>query len=64
MGMGIGHLISGTVKQNCQNTNLNRYLQMEAFPFSRKNANKTHRKNMISKAGIFIFLYGDVSKNN
>ena len=64
MGMSIGHFISGTVKQNCQNKNLNRYLQMEPFPFSGKNANKTHRENMISKAGIFIFLYGDAPKNN
>lgn len=63
MGMSIGHFISGTVKQNCQTKNLNRYLQMEPFPFTTQKANKKHRENMISKAGIFIFLYGDMPEN-
>ena len=66
MGMSIGHFISGTVKQNCKDKNLNRYLQMEPFPFTSKEANEKHREDMISKAGIFIFIYGDdedITKN-
>lgn len=63
MGMSIGHFISGTVKQNCKNKNLNRYLLMEPFPFTSKAANEKHREDMISKAGIFIFIYGDIENN-
>lgn len=60
MGMSIGHFISGTIKKNCIGKNLNRYLQMEPFPFSDPVANSIHRKSIISKAGIFIFIYGDI----
>lgn len=60
MGMSIGHFISGTIKQKCKNKNLNRYLQMEPFPFTDREANDKHREDMINKAGIFIFIYGDV----
>lgn len=65
MGMSIGNFICGSVKEACsENKNLNRYLQMEPFPFTSPEANKKHRKDMISKAGIFIFLYGDNEENN
>lgn len=63
MGMSIGHFISGTIKEMCKGKNLNRYLQMEPFPFSSAEANKRHRENMINKAGIFIFIYGDTGAN-
>ena len=63
MGMSIGHFICGTVKQNCQGSNVSRYLQMEPFPFTNAEANRRHREEMISKAGIFIFIYGDVDGN-
>lgn len=59
MGMSIGHFISGTVKEKCGEKNLNRYLQMEPFPFTSQEDNQKHRENMINKAGIFIFLFGD-----
>lgn len=59
MGMSIGHFISGSVKQFCKGKNLNRYLQMEPFPFTNSIDNDIHRRQMIDKAGIFIFLYGD-----
>lgn len=59
MGMSIGHFISGTIKQKCINKNINRYLQMEPFPFTSKEDNQKHRENIMNKAGIFIFLFGD-----
>ena len=59
MGMSIGHFISGTIKQMCRGKNLNRYLLMEPFPFTSQEANENHRMDMIGKAGIFIFIYGD-----
>ncbi len=59
MGMSIGHFISGTIKQKCIGKNINRYLQMEPFPFTSQEDNQKHRENMINKAGIFIFLFGD-----
>ncbi len=59
MGMSIGHFISGTVKKLCSGKNLNRYLQMEPFPFTNKSENDNHRNQMINKAGIFLFIYGD-----
>lgn len=63
MGMSIGHFISGTVKQLVKNRNINRYLQMEPFPFTSKEDNINHRKKIIKKAGIFIFIYGDFDGN-
>ena len=64
MGMSIGHFICGTIKQNCKekNLNLNRYLQMEPFPFTSKNDNDKHRENIINKAGIFLFVFGDLDE--
>jgi hypothetical protein len=59
MGMSIGHFISGTIKQLCNGKNLNRHLQMEPFPFTSQEANENHRKSLVNKAGIFIFLFGD-----
>ena len=59
MGMSIGHFICGTVRQKCKNKNLNRYLQMEPFPFTNKEDNMRHRDGLINKAGIFIFIFGD-----
>lgn len=59
MGMSIGHFISGTIKEICRDRNINRFLQMEPFPFKSKTANENHRKNIINQAGIFIFIYGD-----
>ena len=59
MGMSIGHFISGSVRQNCNNKNINRYLDMEPFPFTNEKDNNRHRVSIMSKAGIFIFLYGD-----
>ena len=64
MGMSIGHFISGTIKQKCIDKNINRYLQMEPFPFTNKEDNQKHRENMINKAGIFIFLFGDFEEFN
>ncbi|WP_461257562.1 hypothetical protein, partial [Treponema sp. R80B11-R83G3] len=63
MGMSIGHFISGTVKQLCNGKNPNRYLQMEPFPFTSNEANEKHRKSIVSKASIFIFIFGDYSGN-
>lgn len=60
MGMSIGNFVSGTIKKNCRGKNTNRYLQMDPFPFTDSDANRKHRKAIINKAGIFIFLYGDV----
>lgn len=62
MGMSIGHFICGTVRQKCKNKNLNRYLQMEPFPFTNKEDNKRHRDGLINKAGIFIFIFGDLEE--
>lgn len=63
MGMSIGHFVSGTIKQKCAEKNLNRYLQMEPFPFTSSEDNARHRENMINKAGIFIFIFGDFDEN-
>jgi hypothetical protein len=63
MGMSIGHFISGTIKQLCKENNLNRYLQMEPFPFTSKEANEKHRKSIVNKASIFIFIFGDFSED-
>ncbi|MBR1442808.1 MAG: SIR2 family protein [Firmicutes bacterium] len=63
MGMSIGHFISGSIKQNIKNRDINRFLDMEPFPFSSKSDNDKHRTNIMLKAGIFIFLYGDMSTN-
>lgn len=62
MGMSIGHFICGTVRQKCKNKNLNRYLQMEPFPFTNKEDNKKHRDSLINKSGIFIFIFGDLDE--
>lgn len=64
MGMSIGHFISGTIKQKCRGKNLKRYLQMEPFPFTSKEDNDKHRQNMINKAGIFIFIFGDIDETS
>lgn len=63
MGMSIGHFICGTIKQKCCEKNLNRYLQMDPFPFTSTKDNAKHRESMINKAGIFIFLFGDFDEN-
>lgn len=63
MGMSIGHFICGTIKQKCNEKNINRYLQMEPFPFTSPEDNERHRECMIKKAGIFIFIFGDFDKN-
>ena len=63
MGMSIGHFICGTVKRNCEDKNINRFLQMEPFPFTSPEDNNKHRENMIKKAGIFIFIFGDYNVN-
>lgn len=60
MGMSIGHFICGTVKQKSKEKNLNRYLQMEPFPFTSREDNDKHRECMQKKAGIFIFIFGDL----
>ncbi len=60
MGMSIGHFICGTIKQKYINKNINRYLQMEPFPFTSKKDNQKHRENMLNKAGIHIFIFGDL----
>lgn len=59
MGMSIGHFICGTIKQKCIDKNVNRYLQMEPFPFTSPQDNQKHRENMLNKAGIYIFIFGD-----
>ena len=64
MGNSIGHFISGSIKHMCRNQNINRFLQMEPFPFTSKEDNKIHRENILKKAGIFIFIYGDFNKDN
>ncbi len=63
MGMSIGHFICGTIKQNCSGENLNRYLEMEPFPFTSEEDNAHHREKMINKAGVFIFIFGDANKS-
>lgn len=63
MGMSIGHFICGTIKKKCHGKNLNRYLQMEPFPFTSKEDNAKHRESMINKAGIFIFIFGDLDES-
>lgn len=63
MGMSIGHFICGTIRQKCKGKNTNRYLQMEPFPFTGKEDNTKHRENMINKAGIFIFIFGDLDES-
>lgn len=63
MGMSIGHFICGTIKQKCSEKNLSRYLQMEPFPFTSSAENVKHRECMIRKAGIFIFIFGDLDEN-
>lgn len=63
MGMSIGHFICGTVKQKCYEKNLNRYLQMDPFPFTSTKDNARHRESMIKKTGIFIFIFGDLNEN-
>ncbi len=63
MGMSIGHFICGTVKNKCNEKNIKRHLQMEPFPFTTAEANSKHRSNIIKKAGIFLFLYGDYDNN-
>lgn len=63
MGLSIGHFISGSIKDKCKEKrrgDIGRYLQMEPFPFTNENDSKIHRRNMIGKAGIFIFLYGHI----
>ncbi|MCH5259553.1 MAG: SIR2 family protein [Lachnospiraceae bacterium] len=62
MGMSIGHFICGTIKQKCKGKNINRYLQMEPFPFSSGIDNEKHRENLINKAGIFIYIFGDLDE--
>lgn len=62
MGMSIGHFICGTIKQKCKGKNINRYLQMEPFPFTSSIDNEKHRENMINKAGIFIYIFGDLDE--
>jgi len=59
MGMSIGNFICGSIKSVYKNFNINRYLQMEPFPFLSPQSNENHRKRIMSKAGIFLFLYGD-----
>ena len=63
MGMSIGNFICGTIKQKCNEKNLNRYLQMEPFPFTSSTDNARHRECMIKKAGIFIFIIGYLDEN-
>lgn len=62
MGMSIGHFICGTIKQKCNGKNINRYLQMEPFPFTSDIDNEKHRENIINKAGIFIYIFGDLDE--
>lgn len=59
MGMSVGHFICGTIKQKCIGKNINRYLQMEPFPFTSREDNQKHRENMINRVGICIFILGD-----
>lgn len=63
MGMSIGHFICGTIKKKCINKNINRYLQMEPFPFTSAEDNHKHRENMLNKAGIYIFIFGDIEES-
>ena len=67
MGNSIGHFISGPIKERCRNTqnkNVDRYLQMEPFPFTGAEDSDRHRHNMIEKAGVVIFIYGDMSNDS
>lgn len=64
LGNSIGHFISGSIKERCRyshSKNVDRYLQMEPFPFTGPEESDRHRHNMIEKAGIVIFIYGNVS---
>jgi CheY-like chemotaxis protein len=61
MGMSIGNFIAGPIKYKCKGKNLNRYIQMEPFPFTSKKANDEHRRSIVNKASIFLFLFGDYS---
>lgn len=66
LGNSIGHFISGSIKERCRNThnkNINRYLQMEPFPFTGEEDSARHRFRMIEKAGIAIFIYGNIPNN-
>jgi hypothetical protein len=63
MGISIGHFISGSIKEMCkerQRGDIGRYLQMEPFPFTGENDSHIHRRSMIGKAGIVIFIYGNL----
>lgn len=53
MGMSIGNFISGRIRAEMKGKNVNRFLQMEPFPFTTSKDNDIHRKNIIKKAGIF-----------
>lgn len=64
MGMSIGHFISGNIKQQCKYRDLDRFLDMEPFPFTSSKDNEKHRKSIMAKAGIFIFLYGDIDDHS
>lgn len=59
MGMSIGHFICGTIKQKCNEKNLNRYLQMEPFPFTNSTDNARHRESMIKKPE-YSYLYLEI----
>ncbi len=63
MGMSIGNFVAGNVKNKKKDENVNRYLQMEPFPFTNAFENDKHRRGIIEKAGIFIFLYGDYNEH-
>lgn len=63
MGMSIGHFVSGSIKKQCQNRDVKRYLEMEPFPFTSKEDNERHRQNIMAKAGVFIFIFGDLDEN-
>lgn len=64
MGMSIGHFICGAIKNKIGRKNINRYLEMEPFPFTSAKDNAQHRENIMSKSGIFIFLFGDVDASS
>ena len=38
------------------------YTHLEPFPFTSKNDNDKHRENIINKAGIFLFVFGDLDE--
>ena len=64
MGMSIGHFVSGSIKKRCQIRDIKRYLEMEPFPFTSNEDNERHRQSIMAKAGVFIFLYGDLDENH